>query len=630
MDSRQPTILTSQNPQSQEINEENSNGDEQSLSFAAATLMSLSNSSNSTKGQENRNSMWSQQGDTSATRSDHPQQNNTSTRTTSSRRPTDDNNNNSYSPQRRLAIIIENAQQINQDKCLRAVADVIQGKNIQYCTRLSGGRICLYLNDETQVEKMCERGGIVVDSEFLPIRRYISEATKFIISNCPPEMPDEVLKDVLEPYGKVVSPPARLRVSTAHEDLRHIKTWRRSVFILIPSNDPKQMPPRIIVTTPEGTKHTLYIEKDEVFCNFCNVPGHLTNRCKKQEEQLDKNFPAFKPPVSHRLLITKPSRIIKEKNSSYSSVTPDLMPNFNTTNKEQITEEVICTVPTEINKETENQPDKSQVTFSNNFASPTHTPTPTNLDLNLLEPQEPAAKSKLLISTPEVPQLNSQNQSILSTSLWGNDLHEEVFFPEGEKQQTKTQPTAKENTHQKTPQSNDDSLLINLDESESENMETENLTSNELLNLMLHQKEKPKKRFLSPDSPIQDSKILRTNTHEDSNTNDEEFSSLSESESVKSNDSKTSKRTKKKEEAAMDTVLNKMTFNDPELTKEKFIAFMSECRGKANSQKVVTNHTINVAELIKKLNQAQNVCKNFNLQRRFKRASDALTPNDGE
>lgn len=235
-----------------------------------------------------------------------------------------DPNNLPYKPSRKNAVIVENTHETPQDHCLRAVANIIGGRNIHYCTRLSGGRICLYLTNQDIVNKLVTEGGIVVNDVYLPIRKYVTEATKFVISNCPPEMTDQSLKKILEPYGRVVSSPTRLKVSTAHEDLKHIRTWRRVVYLMIPSEAP-EAPKRLIVTSPEGVKTTLYIDKDEIMCDYCKVPGHLEEKCKKKTSD-QQNFPTFTPPNSHRLLTSRNSQQMRpnviNNDSSVEALTP--------------------------------------------------------------------------------------------------------------------------------------------------------------------------------------------------------------------------------------------------------------------------------------------------------------------
>ncbi|XP_026282701.2 uncharacterized protein LOC113209420 isoform X1 [Frankliniella occidentalis] len=204
-------------------------------------------------------------------------------------------------PSRKMSVVFENTQEFNQDQLLRAAADVVGGNNIQYAARLSGGRFCLYLSCYSAVTTLCDRGGVEIDDIFLPCRKYVSDATKFLISNCPPEMSDDALLNLLKPYGKPVSTPTRLRVSTIHDDLKHVRTWTRSLYMQIPKDAPP-CPEVMPITSTEGVKHTLYIETKT--CNFCRSPSHTVEECNKKKQQ-NEDFPALEYIPSPALRLAK-------------------------------------------------------------------------------------------------------------------------------------------------------------------------------------------------------------------------------------------------------------------------------------------------------------------------------------
>jgi len=241
------------------------------------------------------------------------------------------NTNQAYTPKRQNAIILDNIQDLPQDLCLRAVADVIGGRNIHYVTRLSAGRICMYLTNETHVNHLTKEGGVQIGSQFITVRRYVTDATKFIVSNCPPELSDDDLKKLLSPYGKIVSAPTRLKISTTHDDLKHIKTWRRSIYI-ITSHDSPKMPKRMLITSTDNVKQTLYIEKDEIVCTFCLTPGHTREKCKKLLNH-DQDFPTIYQPAGHRLFNKpqqQPTRTISPPTTSIPiTLQNSFMPIFN-------------------------------------------------------------------------------------------------------------------------------------------------------------------------------------------------------------------------------------------------------------------------------------------------------------
>jgi len=511
-----------------------------------------------------------------------------------SRQPQDQQNNHNnlssssdqYIPSRKNAIILENIENVSQDQCLRAVADIIGGNNIHYCSRLSGGRICLYLTNESYVEKMCQESGVIINYEFIPCRRYVSEAKKVVVSNCPPELSDDALKDIMKPYGRIVSAPTRLRVTTAHQDLRHVKTWRRTIYMMVPDNA-QEMPPRIILTSQDGLKQTLYIEKDDQFCPFCKVPGHPLSKCKKRQLQ-DKDFPEFSQPVSHRLHVTNTRR-----ESLKPSVTSadNLMPQFN---KSQEAEENIEPKENSTLKENlENQKEASQ-------------------------PQSSLWRDDILPSNSEKIQesVDKQNDQIT--------LEKPVL--------TDKPVTLQEDCSQTN-------LLDNSFETQEDNAGTDtsfvseisDLTSNDLFEkIITRRKRKGTKRVISPELQSQITpKQVKTTSPEDpqlnySTSDTESCYSLDSSDSTK----KGKKRTVRKELEALKEITEKLSFDESKLSSHVFLSFMQEARGKSNSKQVAARKKVDIPELVNKLNEAFLLCSNFNLQRRLKRAIQAFSHDD--
>lgn len=490
-----------------------------------------------------------------------------------------------YKPSRKFAIVLENTQEVTQDQCLRAVADIVSGAHIHYVTRLSGARVCMYLTDENYVEKMCTEGGIVVSGQFIPCRRYVSEATKFVVSNCPPEMTDEELQKLMTPYGKIVSAPSRLRVNTAYDDLRHIKTWRRSIYI-IRAHDGPEIPKRIQVTSKiDGSKCMIYIETDQQLCSHCFAP-HPEHKCKKKILH-EENFPTIHQPVSHRLFNSGSNKQREESRDQQQPVkrlllpaqVTDLMPNFST--------------PSTSSASIQNPQDKS----------------PNQEEINVPQNED----------TPQEKQ-NTSNEEIWSDLSKNSSLQ---VPNQDRKEKTKTatsrekQKKRKDATNQEKNFCTDklDELISKwsfLSENPSEDNESEEQTQS-------------KKRNLSPDLPLksQRTKQKRIESDNESEEYETDSSRISESEPFKERKSKSHKK-KQKEELAIKVLLTKMKGKENHLTPENFKEFLSKCRGFQNTKNIAALYTENTSELIKQLQMAEDLCSDFNLKRRIGRAAAAL------
>lgn len=67
-----------------------------------------------------------------------------------------------------------------------------------------------------------------------------------------------------------------------------------------------------------------------------------------------------------------------------------------------------------------------------------------------------------------------------------------------------------------------------------------------------------------------------------------------------------------------------MKFKENYLSSGHFSLFMKDCRGKQNSRNVAARFTSNFGALIVQLQEADTLCMDFNLKRRFQRAAEAL------
>lgn len=501
----------------------------------------------------------------------------------------------SYVPTRKNAIVLDNTQENTQDQCLRAVADVVGGRNIQYCTRLSGGRICMYLSNDTVVNQLCEQGGVSIGSVFIQCRRYVTEATKFIISNCPPEMSDNDLKTLLSPYGNIVSSPTRLRVSTNHEDLKHIKTWRRSVYIMIPSQAP-EMPKRFFVNGTDGSKHTIYVERDEVVCTWCFVPGHVESKCKRKLNH-EQVFPQISQPAGHRLFVQRNAR----QTNSPTITTPinDKTGNSSTPIIGQPSSSTSQEVP---------QTEKPVDNFMPTFGQPSSS-------IRQEVPQEKPINSPMplfgQLSSPfsqEVPLQAETAPNVLET------LYGKIIIPNALSEQSAASTTAPTEVKDGTTTV---SLLSTLDDPLSSRLPTSDddddafqtsFDSSKEISMMMNSNSK---RLHSPDKE------------------EEDFSESSSTNSTAGQESKKARKKRRlKEEKALSAVINSMKFTDNFLPPDDFRSFIEDVRGKVNAKTLAYKFTKNLGALIVQLRQAENICMDINLKRRIARASEALVSYD--
>lgn len=101
----------------------------------------------------------------------------------------------------------------------------------------------MYLAAESLVQEICAPGRININDTFIQCRPYIMASKRVVLSNVLPNIPNESLIQLLHIFRKPASHISQLSISTVHPDLKHVKSFRRLVY-LIP--DMEKMPPTII------------------------------------------------------------------------------------------------------------------------------------------------------------------------------------------------------------------------------------------------------------------------------------------------------------------------------------------------------------------------------------------------
>jgi hypothetical protein len=131
---------------------------------------------------------------------------------------------------------------------------------------LSGGRICVHLDTETLVKQICNPGGISINDIFIQCREYIMAFKRVVLSNILPDIPDEALISTLLTFGKPTSQISKLSIPITHPDLKHTKSFRRLVYMIIPNME--KMPHTFIVEH-DGVSYVIYVSNDDVTYTNC-------------------------------------------------------------------------------------------------------------------------------------------------------------------------------------------------------------------------------------------------------------------------------------------------------------------------------------------------------------------------
>jgi Zinc knuckle len=183
-----------------------------------------------------------------------------------------------YVPNNKLAIILDCQVGISAEECCEAIADIVMGSDMMFSSRLSGGRICVFLRTEEMVNKLVQEGGLVVRGYYIPIRRYVTQSTKIVLSNVSPIISNEILSTELAKFGKLASTIRNISNGYKRPDIAHIISFRRIVYMLF--DKPDNIPETINIEH-EGKNYLVFVSCEDILCYKCKGGGHIARNCKK-------------------------------------------------------------------------------------------------------------------------------------------------------------------------------------------------------------------------------------------------------------------------------------------------------------------------------------------------------------
>lgn len=176
------------------------------------------------------------------------------------------------------AVVIDNVSDTNIDHYLTGVCAELSGSSITHASRISGGNVCVFLNTEENVQKLITSGGITVNGVYAAVRRYVTAATKVVISNVFPFLPNGLILSKLAVYGKVIGHLRDIPTGSKLPGCGHVKSFRKVIHIIF--DDINNAPERIQLQY-EGSNFTVFLSLDEVVCHNCSGIGHVMKNCKK-------------------------------------------------------------------------------------------------------------------------------------------------------------------------------------------------------------------------------------------------------------------------------------------------------------------------------------------------------------
>ena len=138
-------------------------------------------------------------------------------------------------PTKDQAIILESINGLKVEDYAVAVGNLIEPINIRYFSRLSRGRVCLYLSSKTIAEKLTDKPEFVnIKNDKLQIKPLIPKSKRVIISNVDPVIPASLIVEELQKIN--VNPTSsimELKAATSAPGFEHVHSFRRHMYVTL-------------------------------------------------------------------------------------------------------------------------------------------------------------------------------------------------------------------------------------------------------------------------------------------------------------------------------------------------------------------------------------------------------------
>ena len=163
-------------------------------------------------------------------------------------------------------ILIDVVDGIELKDYITAVGKIVDKADIRFASRISNGRICLFLSSKEIVKDLTDKHKtVMIGQQQLEIRPLMNPLKRIILSNVSPVIPHEILENELQRKGiKIASQISFLRVGISDEGFSHVLSFRRHIFIN--PEDIDKLPESMVIFL-EDTTYRIFIasKKHDLF-----------------------------------------------------------------------------------------------------------------------------------------------------------------------------------------------------------------------------------------------------------------------------------------------------------------------------------------------------------------------------
>lgn len=240
-------------------------------------------------------------------------------------------------PRKEQAIVTDAIDGLQIKDYVVAIGRLVGPENIRFASRISQGRVCLYLSTQDLARRIVDANTkINIKSHVLTIRSLISNTKRIIISNVCPIIPHVMIEAKFREFNVTpVSPITFIKAGINEAEYSHIMSFRRQMYVK--PEDVNKLPSSFQIRY-EGTAYWIYVSSDKLACFLCKEEGHLAKHCVNNEPEVtdtqsqenqtvnEPDNSSVMPPLNLENQNTSNNLCEPEKQNSESTVNNDSQP----------------------------------------------------------------------------------------------------------------------------------------------------------------------------------------------------------------------------------------------------------------------------------------------------------------
>lgn len=190
-------------------------------------------------------------------------------------------------PKKEQAVILSPIPNIPINEYILSLSKIIGPEKILFREKISNNRISVFLTSKQIVDELLNKHNhIIVQGQYIPIRRLISTAQRAIISGGSPIVPhDRIENEIKKMNFQLASNITFINAGMNTNNLNHIMSFKRQVYLNLTNEN--QLPASFLINY-EDDDYRFFLDLPQQKCFSCNGFGHIAANCP---ENITNNQP---------------------------------------------------------------------------------------------------------------------------------------------------------------------------------------------------------------------------------------------------------------------------------------------------------------------------------------------------